>query len=107
MSEMIKIQPTPLEAYVIKEANSYANDGELIERFIVSSQAYRFCLIDAYREFVKLGKITAFDNLSPEHQKELFDDSLKLQPEVVPAYTRIHICICIWLLYFVFENYFA
>jgi hypothetical protein len=104
---IVKIEPTELEAYVIREGKAYSNDMGLVEKFIRTSEPYRFCLLDAYRQFQSQNKLIPIEKLDQDTKKELFQHSLRIEPNEISDVLRRNICRCIWLFNFVFEKYFV
>lgn len=106
MSNAVKISFTTNEEYIIKEAKCYASDVELVEKMIRESKPYRYCLLDSYREFLRLKQIIPIEELEDETKKGLYETSLKFIPEKIHETERRSLCRILWLFNFVFEKYF-
>ncbi len=89
MNEVVKIEFTYQEEFVINFAKTYANDVELGERMIADSPPLRWCLLDAYHWMMRNRGMAKYETLDEEPIKGL------------------QVCTCLWLLNFVFEKYFV
>ncbi len=88
-SDAIKIELSYQEEFAIQVAKTYANDIEFGEKMIRDNQPLRWCLLDVYNWMVGNRGMRTYQTLDEEKEKGL------------------QVCMCLWLLNFVFEKYFV
>lgn len=92
-SDAIKIEFTYQEEFALYVAKTYSNNVEFGERMIRDSQSLRWCLLDVYNWFVRNKGLSKYETLDEETKKKLNG-------------TSDQVATCLWLLNYVFENYF-
>ncbi len=94
MSEIVKIQLTYQEEFAISVAKAYERDVEMGEKMIRDSAPLRCCLLDVYKWLVKNRGLEDYENVDQETKNKLLGSSEQ-------------VCLCLWVLNFVFEKYFV
>lgn len=104
-SKIAKISLTDYEKKAIDWASRYANDVQGIEKVVLNSEPYRYCVWGMYREFVIEGKIKAIEKISTEEREGIYAECNRLFPSA-PKEARKQICIFLYFMNYIFENYF-
>lgn len=107
MADVVKIELSEREKTIISWAKSYANDVAGIEKIMISSRPYRFCITDFYKWFVKEKGLIKLEDLPENEKKEIFDKSTEICPDNVGDIVRKQICEFVYVMNHVFDKYFV
>jgi len=95
------------EERAIEWAKTYANDIVTVEKTLVESNPYRYCVISLYKKFVKEKKLERIELINQESKTILFNKSKELFPDEVSIDLRRQLCIFLYFMNHLFETYFV
>lgn len=90
--------------WCISVARDYVNDMNYVERCLCKFKVYRQLFVFGYAKMVQQG-LTPIEKLPEETKNDIYDTSMKWQPEVVDLVTRVNLCRCIWCMNYILEKY--
>jgi len=105
MSDVVKIEFTEEEKWAIKYARGYADDVAGIEKFILGSQPRRFCIMELYKWFVRNKGLKKIEDLDIETKTTIYNDSKNIFPEQMDQVKRKQLCVFLYFMNYIFENY--